>query len=92
MKIFVIGSMINSKEIEFSARALNTVGGNYARYEQPIHEEIEDISCAIHKAFDNIEWCDSVYVVRKNNGELGNGTIYEIEYASRLGKEICYLN
>ena len=67
MKIFVIGSMINSKEIE-------------------------DFNCAIHEVFDNIEWCDRVYVVRKNNGEIGHGTTYEIEYARRLGKEIYYLN
>ena len=92
MKIFIIGSMKNSKEIEFSARALNTVDGNTVRYAKPINEEIEDISNAIHEAFDNIEWCDRVYVVRKNNGEIGNGTTYEIEYARRLRKEVYYLN
>lgn len=91
MKIFVIGSMINSKEIEFSARALKTVDGNTVRYEEPI-DEIENISCAINKAFDNIEWCDRVYVVRENNGELGDRTTCEIEYARRLRKEIYYLN
>lgn len=92
MKIFVIGSAINSKEIEFAARALKTVEGNTVRYVNPIDEEIENISCAINKAFDNIEWCDSVYIVRENNGELGDRTTCEIEYARRLRKEIYYLN
>lgn len=92
MKIFVIGSMINSKEIEFSARALNTIDGYIVRYAKPIDEEIDDISYAISQAFNNIEWCDSLYVIKKNNGELGHGTIYEIEYARRLKKEIFYLN
>lgn len=92
MKIYVIGSMTNSKEIEFAARALNTVKGNYVKYAKPIHEDIIDMKSAIHEAFDNIEWCDSLYVVKKLNGELGEGTIYEIEYARRLRKEIFYLN
>lgn len=92
MNIIVIGSMINSKEIEFSARALNTIDGYTVRYAKPIDEEIEDFKCAISRLFNDIQWCDMVYVVRKNNCEIGHGTIYLIEYASRLGKEIYYLN
>lgn len=84
--------MINSKEIEFAARALNTVEGNCVKYAKPINKEIEDVGYAIYEALNNIEWCDILYVVKKNNGELGHGTIYEIEYARRLRKEILYLN
>ena len=92
MKIFVIGSMINSKEIEFAARALNTVDDNIVKYAKPIDEEIYNIEYYICEAFNNIEWCDSLYVVKKNSGELDSETIYEIEYARRLRKETHYLN
>ena len=92
MKIFVTGSMINSKEIEFAARALNTVDGNNVKYAKSIDEEIYDIEYIICQAFNNIEWCDSLYVVKKHSGELEPETIYEIEYARRLRKEIFYLN
>lgn len=92
MKIFLTGSMINSKEIEFAGRALNTVNGNIVKYAKPIDEEIYDIEHIICQAFNDIEWCDSLYVVKNNSGELGRETIYEIEYARRLRKEIFYLN
>lgn len=92
MKIFVIGSAINSKEIEFAARALNTVEGNIVRYEKPIDEEICGIEYAIYQAFNNIEWCDILYIVKENNGDICHETIYETEYAKRLRKEIFYLN
>lgn len=92
MKIFVTGSIINSKEIEFAARALNTVDGNIVKYAKAIDEEIYGIEYHIYETFNNIEWSDSLYVVKKNNGELDRETIYEIEYARRLRKEIFYLN
>lgn len=92
MKIFVTGSIVNSKEIEFAGRALDTVDGNIVKYAKPIDEEIYNIEYHIWEAFNNIEWCDSLYVVKKNSGELDSETIYEIEYARRLRKEIFYLN
>lgn len=42
--------------------------------------------------YENIEWCDVVYIMRKENGEIGNGVTYEKVYAEKYHKEIIFIN
>jgi hypothetical protein len=44
----------------------------------------------VSSCFDNIEWADSIYVILKSDGTIGQGVTYEIEYAKRLNKKIEY--
>lgn len=91
-KIFVIGStLLNSREIEFSAKALNTIENNYVEYEKPT-EEWDIIEDVIYKVFNTIEWCDQLYIVGGKGNANDYATLCKIEYARRLKKEIIYLN
>lgn len=90
-KIYVIGSMKNSKEIEYVARGIKATDSYLVRYAYPIGCT-NSLTDAIEKAFANIRWCNSLYVVKKADGSLGDGTLYEIAYARTLHKEIIFVN
>lgn len=57
---------------------------------QPESDKI--FSECVSTCFDNIEWADSIYVVLKPDGTIGQGVTYELEYAKRLNKKIRYIS
>lgn len=70
MKIYVIGSLNQEREIRLIASTLNTIEGNDVRFVK--RQELSLRAC-IKMCYENIEWCDVVYILRKENGVLGNG-------------------
>lgn len=86
-RIFVIGSLSQADEIAKTAAyyAGDIYEVRYVRKEpEKTFEEL------VTQAFDNIEWADIVMVVCKPDGTIGKGTTYEVEYATRLRKQIIY--
>lgn len=88
-RIFIIGSLSQADKIAETAAyyAGDIYDVRYVRKEpEKTFEEL------VTQAFDNIEWADIVMVVCKDDGVIGNGTTYEVEYAKRLKKQIIYKN
>lgn len=88
IKAYVIGSYSQESQIKkFADQLLLDLPVKYGvRYvfSQP-DKEFQDL---VKECFDNIEWADVIYVIPKNDGSIGRGTAYEIEYAKRCKKEI----
>ena len=53
-----------------------------------INDALKDMLCKMHRA--KIDICDEIFVINCR-GYIGESTQQEIEYASRLGKQIKYL-
>lgn len=87
IKAYIIGSCSQESLIKKFADQLlmnlPTYGVRYV-YSQP-DKDFQDL---VKECFDNIEWADVIYVILKNDGSIGRGTAYEIEYAKRCKKEI----
>lgn len=86
MKIYVIGSLSQEREITLIANALSTIKDNEVR-QVKFCKELSLEEC-INRCYKNIDWCDAVFILRKENGKLGNGTTYEKVYAEKQRKEI----
>lgn len=85
MKIYVIGSLTQHREIRLIASTLNTIDGNDVRFVKR-HDELSLDTC-IKMCYENIEWCDVVYILRKENG-----VTYEKVYAEKCHKEIIFIS
>ena len=86
-KIFIIGSIKQEEKIKNIAKLLKDTMNN-AEIRHVKKEPLKDELKLINQAYDNIEWADTVIVVTKENGKIGNGTTYEMLYADRLGKKL----
>ena len=88
IKAYVIGSLTQSSLIKkFADQLLMDLPIKYGVryvYSQP-DKDFQDL---VKECFDNIEWADVIYVILKNDGSIGRGVAYEIEYAKRCKKEI----
>lgn len=84
--IYIIGSLSNSDVIEDVAELFANMADADITYVKPqpdkSHEEL------IHQCYEKIKVSDIVVAVVKKDGTLGDGTLYEIEYARSLGKKI----
>ena len=90
MKIYVTGSLIQHREIRLIANTLSTIKGNVVRYSKSSLElNLDDL---IMRRYENIDWCDVVYILRKENGDLCDGVTYEKVYAEKQHKEIVYIS
>jgi len=81
--IYIIGSLAQANDIKKVAESLNTADVKYVK-----HEANKSFEECVKQCFDNIEQCSELYVVSKNDGSLGQGATYEVEYAKRLDKKI----
>lgn len=89
MKIYVTGSMTQIREIRLISEILLKVKDNDVRFVGGIKElTLEDY---IKKRYGFIDWCDAVYILRKENGEICDGVVYEKVYAQKQHKEIVYI-
>lgn len=87
-KIFVIGSLSQSKEIQEIAKSLKTE--NFiVKYAKP---DNRPFNIVVKQTFDNIDNADVIIVLQKPDGTIGKGTAYEIEYAKRRHKKINFVN
>lgn len=87
-KVCIIGSMKQIEEIKKLASELEITGYFTVRHEDPENSQGKTQQYLTHKSFDRIRWADIVVIVPKPNGEFGESTSYEAEYASRIGKLI----
>lgn len=81
MKIYVIGSVKQDREIRLIANTLSAIKGNdvrfvYCRPQLSLENNIK-------MCYKNIDWCDVVYILKKENGTLDAGVTYEKVYAEK---------
>lgn len=88
-KIFIIGSMSQADEIQKQAEYYQFQVENEVRYVKP--EPDKTFSQLVADCFENILWADRVYIISKPDGSIGEGIIYEKEFARRTGKKIKIL-
>lgn len=87
--IYIIGSLSQQDKIEKIGKCLmNNIYGS-VRYVKK-ESDLSFNEC-ISQCFDNVEWTDVVIVVKKEDGTIGDGVCYEMEYARRLNKEILVI-
>lgn len=87
--IYIIGSLSQQEKIEKIGKCLmNNIYGS-VRYVKK-ENDLSFNEC-ISQCYDNIEWADDVIVVKKEDGTIGDGVCYEMEYARRLNKEIVVI-
>lgn len=90
-KFFVIGSVSQETKIrEVSNFLKNNIKDSEIRHVKK--EPLKSLEELITQAYNNIDWCDVVVVVPKENGKIGNGTLYEKTYAIRSGKQVMTIN
>ena len=86
MKIYVTGSLTQVREIMLIASVLLRATDNEVRVVKSRKElKLEDY---IMLRYENIDWCDVIYILGKENGELCDGVVYEKAYAEKQHKEI----
>lgn len=89
MKVYVIGSISQEKEILKVAKKREILGDEVRfvkREDAPIR-----LGDLIQYGYNNIDWADLVLVVIKPDGTIGNGTLYETEYATHVRKPVTYI-
>lgn len=88
--LYVIGSLSRANDIKTYARWRALVTGDQVKYVKPQPDKpIEEL---ISQCFDNIEKADVIEVFRKKDGTIGTGTLYEMQYAYRIGKTVEILS
>lgn len=87
-KAFVIGSLSQEQEIEKIAFSLMDKYYVYFVEKQPE----KSFEVLVKDTFDNISFCDVIFVLLKPDGTIGQGTTYEVEFAKRIGKKVEYVN
>lgn len=87
-KIFIIGSLSREKEIQSMAKYYKSLNYevDYVR-KQPD----KDFATLVNEAFQKISEADSIVVMQKEEGGLGEGTIYEVAFAKFIGKKVFIL-
>ena len=88
MKCYILGSLSREKEMEKLKNYLSNLSTCVIRCvgkddNAPYNE-------LISKCFDNIVWADIIIVFKNKDNELGLSSMYEVEFAKRMGKVILY--
>lgn len=47
-----------------------------------------NLQTLISKSYKNIQWCDVLIAITNDTGDLGEGVMYEVEFAKTLEKKI----
>lgn len=88
MKCYILGSLSREKEMEKLKNYLSNLSTCVI-----ICVEKDDnapYNELISKCFDNIVWADIIIVFKNKDNELGLSSMYEVEFAKRMGKVILY--
>lgn len=89
MKIYVTGSIAQLREIRLISEVLAKTKGNDIRFVEGMKElNFEEY---IKMRYGYIDWCDALYILRKENGEVCDGVVYEKVYAEKQHKEIVHI-
>lgn len=90
MKFYVIGSLKQQDTIKQVANFLSSCKDATVEYVKP--EANKNFQQCVSSCFSKILWTDTICAITKNDGKIGEGVIYELEYAKRLGKKIFIIN
>ena len=87
--IYIIGSLSQQEKIEKIGKCLiNNIAGS-VRYVKK-ESDLSFNEC-ISQCYNNIEWANVIIVIKKEDGTIGDGVSYEMEYARRLNKKIIIM-
>lgn len=84
--LFVIGSIQYEENIKKVAEYFREKEGFVVEYVKP--EPNVELSTLILQVFKNIDKSDAVVAVKKPDGTYGYGTLYEIQFAIFIDKEV----
>ena len=84
-KVFVIGSLTREKDMESIANFSRLLGYDADRVRKQPDKEFKEL---VRECYTKIVDADVIIAVRKENEELGEGTIYEVEFARAIGKQV----
>lgn len=88
-KVLILGSMSQCKEIASLAKRLEAPGDADVEYAKPEDKDFKDVVSGI---FDKIDNCDIIFALKKPDGSIEKGLVYELEYAKRLKKMVVYVS
>lgn len=83
-KVYVIGTMIEAREINKVCEALHELKYE-VRCVRPIKTTFQD---AVRDCYKNIVWCDTLVVVANSDGSMDESVIHEVCFAEYLDKPI----
>lgn len=90
INIYIIGSLSQADTIKNLAKRLRKENFHFKiKY---VHKKKKPIETIIHNCFDEIASSHHIVAVEKPDGSFGKGTLYEIEFAKRLGTPIYFVN
>ena len=90
INIYIIGSLSQADFIKKLAEQLKKENSHFnIKY---VHKKKEPIETIIHDCFDTIASSHHIIAVQKPDNSFGRGTLYEIEFAKRMGKPIYFVN
>lgn len=78
-KIFIIGSLTRETFIKVLADKLSLTGEFDVKYVRKQPNKSFDV--LVNEAFQNILDADEIIAVKKADGTLGRGTVYEMKFA-----------
>ena len=90
-KVYIIGSLKLKDEIIFLASTL-IAEGYVVRYVQEETDKNITFESLVIQCFNNIQWADVIYIVKKEDGSIGEGVTYESVFAKFLRKPIKYID
>lgn len=85
-KIYIIGSLTRCSTIRDMARFIELNGDFQVEYVRREPEKTKE--ALISECFTKIEQTDIIVAVKKQDNTLGDGTLYETEYAYRCKKRV----
>lgn len=88
MKCYILGSLSREKEMEKLKNYLSNLSTCVIRCIDTDNDTPYDE--LISKCFDNIVWADVIIAFKNKDNELGLSSMYEVEFAKRMGKVILY--
>lgn len=89
MKIYITGSLTQVREIKLIANVLIRTTENDVKYVKSRKDlNLEEY---IKTRYEYIDWCDVIYILTKENGELCDGVVYEKVYAEKHNKKIWFI-
>lgn len=89
LKAYIIGSINQADEIKEYAKKISN---KYKVIDYVKPEKDKSFEECVRHCFDNIDVTNIVIAITKEDGSIGQGVTYELEYARRMRKEIMIIN
>lgn len=87
-KVFVIGSLSREDYIVHISDKIRELGYEVDHVRKQPSKTLPEL---IAEAYKNIAEADKIIVVKKEDGSLGEGTMYELAFAKFLNKHISII-